>query len=135
MGTDGENKDKPFDEISDLLKRFYKPGKEINTEEFWEKVSKKIDSLFHKEVLSEKTHDSSGAILSEEGRYWLGLEEYIKNEISSLKHKTITDHLLQCNECRKNYVDLLDKKKPVSASSTGDQKLIINHDVLNISFV
>ena len=135
MGTDGENKDKSFDEISDLLKRFYKPSKEIKNEEFWDKVSKKIDSLFHKEILSEATHDDKGEILSEETRYWQGLEEYIKNEVSSLKHKTITDHLLVCNECRKNYVDLLDKKKLVSALSTGNEQLIISHDLLNISLV
>ena len=111
MGTDGENKDKFFDETGELLRKFYKPDKEINQEDFWQEVSKKIDSLFHKEILLEKCLDEQGELLSEEYRYWAGLEEYIRNEVSSLKHKTITDHLLSCNECRKNYTDLLDKKK------------------------
>ena len=34
MGTDGENKDKSYDEISNLLKRFYKPDKEIDPDVF-----------------------------------------------------------------------------------------------------
>ena len=113
MGTDGENKDKPYDEISELLKRFYKPDKEINSQDFWDDLSKKIDSLYHKEIFSEKCYDEAGNLLHDENRYWLGLEEYVKNEISSLKHKSITEHLLQCKDCRKNYTDLLDKKKPV----------------------
>lgn len=114
MGTDDENRDRPFDEISNLLKRHYKPSKEIKADEFWEKVSKKIDSLFHKEVFSKNYKNEDGKMLSDEERYWLGLEEYIKNEVSSLKHKAITDHILMCNDCRKNYVDILDKKKLVS---------------------
>ena len=113
MGTDGENKDKYFDETGELLRKFYKPDKETNQEDFWQEVSKKIDSLFHKEILSEKYFDEQGELLPEEYRYWAGMEQYIKNEVSSLKHKTITDHLLSCNECRKNYTDLLDKKKEV----------------------
>ena len=111
MGTDGENKDKPYDEISDLLKRFYKPDKEIDPDVFWKEVSKKIDSLFHKEIFSEKTFNDKKEVLSDEERYWLGLEEYINNEVSSLKHKTITEHLLNCKECRQNHNDFLDKKK------------------------
>ncbi|MBI3590370.1 MAG: hypothetical protein HY094_03195 [Candidatus Melainabacteria bacterium] len=116
MGTDGEKgdgKDKPYDEISEFLKRFYKPEKEIEPEIFWEEVSKKIDSLFHKELQSEKIVNEQGVLLSEEERYWLGLEEYLKNEVSSLKHKAITDHLLHCKVCRQNHNDLLDKKKPM----------------------
>ena len=89
MGTDDENRDKPYDEISELLKEFYKPSKEINSNEFWDDLSKKIDSLFHKELLSEKCFNEEGDLLSEEVRYWLGLEEYLKNEVSSVKHKTI----------------------------------------------
>ena len=117
MGIDeekGKNKDKPSDEISELLKKFYKPSKENNSEEIWSNISKKIDSLFHKEIRSEQCFDQRGALLSEEARYWLGLEEYIKNEVHSLKHKMITEHLLKCNECRKNYNDVLNKKKLVN---------------------
>lgn len=111
MGSDDENKDKAHDEISNLLKRFYKPSCELEQEEFWEKVSSKIDSLFHKELFSEKHFNEKGVLLSDEERYWLGLEEYLRNEVSSLKHKAISDHLLSCKECMKNYNDLLDKKK------------------------
>ena len=114
MGTDGENKDKHYDEISELLKRFYKPNNEPNSEEVWDKLSKKIDSLFHKELFSNRIVNDSGVILSEEERYWMGLEEYLNNEINSLKHKAITDHLLKCKECRQNYNNLLDKKKPLN---------------------
>ena len=117
MGTNDENKDKPYDEISELLKKYYKPQNEINPESFWDEVSKKIDSLFHKELYSEKVINNEGLLLSEEERYWLGLEEYVKNEASSLKHKVITEHLLKCRECRKNYNDFLDKKKPVNLIS------------------
>ena len=113
MGTDGENKDKPYDEISDLLRKYYKPDKETNSDVFWEEVSKKIDSLFHKEIFSEKVSNEEGVVLTEEQRYWLGLEEYINNEVSSLKHKTITEHLLHCKECRQNHNDILDKKKVI----------------------
>lgn len=111
MGIDGENKDKHFDEISELLKTFYKPEIEIDTEHFWKEVSKKIDSLFHKEIYSEKMINEEGVLLTDEERYWLGLEEYLKNKVSSLKHKTITDHLLFCKECRQKYSELLNKKK------------------------
>lgn len=113
MGTDEDNKDKPYDEISELLKRFYKPDKEIDLDKFWDEVSKKVDSLFHKELYSDSLVNEQGVLMSDEERYWLGIEEYAKNEIGALKHKTITDHLLQCKECRQNYNDLLDKKKPM----------------------
>lgn len=106
-----DDKEKPYDEISSLLKKYYKPDKEIEPEVFWEEVSQKIDSLYHKELLSEKRVNNEGTLLSEEERYYLGLNEYINNEVSSLKHKTITDHLLKCKECRKNHNDILDKKK------------------------
>ena len=108
---DDENKNKPYDEIGELLKKHYKPDKELNTELFTEKVFKKIDSLFHKEILSDKGISESGNILSDEERYWLGLQEYINNEATSLKHTAITDHLLKCKECMKNHNFLLDKKK------------------------
>lgn len=111
MGTDSENKDKPYDEISELLKRHYKPDKEIDPDVFWSELSTKIDSLFHSELFSQKVQNEEGVMLSEEERYWLGLEEYLRNEISSLKHKTITDHLLICKACRQNYNNLLDKKQ------------------------
>lgn len=124
MGTDGENgekgenKDKPYDEISDLLKRFYKPKEEVDQDKFWRDVSNKIDSLFHKELYSEKIVNEQGVIFSDEERYWLGLEEYIKNEVPALKHKNITEHLLKCKECRQNYNDLLDKKKPINSQES-----------------
>lgn len=109
MGTNGE--DKPYDEINELLKKYYKPDKELNDEEFFKNLSRKLDSLFHREVYSDKIQDNEGNFLSDEKRYWLGLEEYLKNDVSSLKHKAITSHLLACKECRKNYNDLSDKKK------------------------
>ena len=112
-GEKGDNKDKPYDEISYFLKKHYNPPKEIDSDEFWDKLSKKIDSLFHKEILSEKTLNDEGGVLSEEERYYLGLEEYIKNDVTSLKHKAISDHILKCKECRQNYIDMLDKKKPI----------------------
>lgn len=121
MGTDGEkgeNKDKPYDEISDLLKRFYKPKEEIDQDKFWRDVSNKIDSLFHKELYSDMIVNEQGVIFSDEERYWLGLEEYIKNEVPALKHKNITEHLLKCKECRQNYNDLLDKKKPINSQES-----------------
>lgn len=108
-----ENKNKPYDEISELLKKHYKPSKEVNSEEFCDKVSRKIDSLFHKEIMSEKFINEEGKKLSEEERYWLGLEEYLSNQLPSLKHKLVTDHLLNCKECRQNYTNLLDKKKVI----------------------
>ena len=113
MGTDEENKDKPHDEISKLLRKFYKQDKEMDFQEFWGEVSRKVDSLFHKELFSEKSHNEYGELLSDEERYWLGLEEYVRNEVLSLKHKLITDHLIGCRECRKNYSNMLDKKKPL----------------------
>lgn len=108
---DDENKNKPYDELGELLKKHYKPDKELNPEFFTKEVFQKIDSLFHKEILSEKGINESGHILSDEDRYCLGLQEYINNEISSLKHKAVTEHLLKCKECRKNYDIFLDKKK------------------------
>lgn len=117
MATDDENKDKPYDEISELLKKYYKPSKEVKSDEFWKSVSQKIDSLFHKEITSEKCFDGEGNLLPEEARYWLGLEEYINNQTSSVKHKTITEHLLRCKECRQNYNNLLDKKKLVYSTT------------------
>jgi len=113
MVTDDENKNKPYDEISELLKKYYKPEKELDADLFVEQVTRKIDSLFHKEIFSDKGMSIEGRILSDEERYWLGLEEYINNEVSSLKHKSITDHLLKCSECRQNYDNLLNKKKPI----------------------
>lgn len=99
------------EDISDLLKKFYKPKDEINNNDFWNSLSKKLDALFHKEVMTDKVSSDEKSLLTDEERYWTGLEEYINNQISSLKHKSITDHLLKCKECRKNYNDLLDKKK------------------------
>ncbi len=111
MPTDGDNKDNSFDEISSLLKKYYKPETEVDIDKFWEDVENKIDSLFHKEIFSSKSSNDEGNILSDEERYWLGLEEYIDNKASAIKHKTITDHLLVCKECRQNYSDYIDKKK------------------------
>lgn len=111
MVTDGENKDKPYDEISDLLKKYYKPDKEIDSGVFWKDLSKKIDSLFHKELYSDKVINEEGRMLTDEERYWIGLDEYIKNQTNSIKHKTITEHLINCKECRNNYNNLLNKKK------------------------
>lgn len=127
MVTDEENKDKPYDEISDLLKKFYKPKKEIESEMFWKEVSKKIDSLFHREIFSDKELNDNNIKFTDEERYWLGLEEYIKNEVTSLKHKAMTDHLLKCKECRQNYVYLLDKKKLVNEIERGSfRELVLN---------
>ena len=114
MGIDDENKDKPYDEISELLKKHYKPDKELDSDIFAEEVLKKIDSLFHKEIFSENYCNASRETLSDEDRYWRGLEEYLNNKVSSLKHKAITDHLLKCKDCRKNYMQLKDKKKVLS---------------------
>ena len=114
MGTDEENKDKPYDEISELLKKYDKPDKEVDSEAFVKEVLSKIDSLFHKEILSENYFNEDGRPASDEERYWLGLEEYLDNKTSSLKHKTITDHLLKCKDCRRNYTSLMDKKKILS---------------------
>src|SRR3989338_8451598 len=108
---DDENKNKPYDELGELLKKHYKPDKELNSESFTKEVFQKIDSLFHKGIFSEKGINEAGHIVPDEDRYWLGLQEYINNEISSLKHKVVTEHLLKCKECRKNYDTLLDKKK------------------------
>ena len=114
MGTDEENKDKPYDEISELLKKYYKPSKETDPEVFAKEVLKKIDSLFHKEIFSEHCFNEQGESVLEEERYWLGLEEYLNNKVSALRHKTITDHLLKCKDCRANYTQLMDKKKVLS---------------------
>ena len=113
MGTDDTSK--PYDELSELLKKYYKPSKELSQNEFWEKVSKKINTLFHKELFSEKHFNDEGVLLSDEERYWMGLGEYISNEVPSLKHKTISEHLLSCKECMKNYTDVLDKKKELKS--------------------
>ena len=114
MGIDEENRDKPYDEISELLKKYYKPDKETDTEEFTKEVLNKIDSLFHKEIFSEVYFNDDRGPFSDEERYWAGLEEYLNNKVSSLKHKTITDHLLKCKDCRKNYIEIKDKKKVLS---------------------
>ena len=116
MGNEDDTKDKNYDQLSELLKKHYKPEKEIDTEIFWNEVSNKIDSLFHKEIFSEICLDENGVVFSDENRYWLGLEQYIKNEVPSLKHKAITEHLLKCKECRHNYNETLDKKKTVSTN-------------------
>ncbi len=105
------NNNDETDDVGDLLRKFYKPKEEINSDLFWDNVSKKIDSLFHKEIFTSKVCHEDGILLSDEEKYWLGLEEYINNKTSSLQHKNITDHILTCKECRKNYNDLLDKKK------------------------
>ena len=122
---DDENKNKPYDEIGELLKKHYKPDKQIDSESFIKDLFNKIDSLFHKEILSEKSISAAGQLLSDEEKYWLGLEEYINNDISSLKHKTITDHLLKCKECRKNYDSMLDKKKTTSLLNINRELLLI----------
>ena len=114
MGTDGENKDKPYDEISELLKKYYKPDKEVDPDVFVKEVLSKIDSLYHKEIFSENLCNEMTESVSDEKLYWLGLEEYLNNKVSSLKHKIITDHLLKCKDCRKNYMLLTDKKKVLS---------------------
>lgn len=114
MGIDDENKDKPYDQLSELLKKHYKPSKEIDSDIFVSDVLKKIDSLFHKEIFSDHCFNSEGEAISDEERYWFGLEEYLQNKLPSLKHKTITDHLLKCKDCRKNYTDLMNKKKELS---------------------
>lgn len=114
MGIDDENKDKPYDEISELLRKHYKPNKELNPDIFVQEVLKKIDSLFHKEILSQSYLKANGEPVSDEERYRLGLEEYLNNKLSSLRHKTVTDHLLKCKDCRKNYIQLMDKKKVLS---------------------
>ena len=114
MGTDEENKDKPYDEISELLKKYYKPDKEIDSETFAKEVLNKIDSLFHKEILSESYIKENGESASDEERYWRSLEGYLENKLPSLKHKAITDHLLKCKDCRKNYTNLMNKKKVLS---------------------
>ena len=114
MGTDEENKDKPYDEISELLKKYYKPNQEIDPEIFTQEVLNKIDSLFHKEILSENYLNEKGEPASDEERYWSGLEGYLNNKLPSLKHKAITDHLLKCKDCRKNYIQLMNKKKVLS---------------------
>lgn len=101
---------KPQDELSNLLKHFYKPNTDINIEEYWKKISGDIESLFHLEMFSEKSIKSDGSKYSDEERYWMGLEEYVSNSLSSIKHKMITDHLLKCSNCRQNYNKLLDKK-------------------------
>ncbi len=112
MATDGDdNKNKPYDELSELLKKHYKPDKDIDSDLFTKEVFKKIDSLFHKEILTDKITNENNQLLNDEERYWIGLEQYINNEVSSLKHKMVTDHLLKCKECRKNHDLHLDKKK------------------------
>ena len=110
MVYDGE-KNEPFDQISDLLKRYYKPDKCSDENQLVENILEKIDSLFHKELLSEKAIDDNGGLLMEEERYWLGLNDYINNKVSALKHKQITEHLLKCKACRKNHSEVLNKKK------------------------
>ena len=122
---DDENKNKPYDEIGELLKKHYKPDKRLDSESFTEDVFKKIDSLFHKEIFSEKSTSGAGQLFSDEERYWLGLEEYINNEVSSLKHKAITDHLLKCKECRKNHDAMLDKKKTNGMLNTDLDLLLV----------
>ncbi|OGI10243.1 MAG: hypothetical protein A3I68_07905 [Candidatus Melainabacteria bacterium RIFCSPLOWO2_02_FULL_35_15] len=111
METDDENKGKPYDEISELLKKHYKSDKEADPDIFTQEVLRKIDSLFHKEIFSDNYFNEKREPVSDEERYWSGLREYLNNTVSSLKHKTITDHLLKCKDCRKNYTQLMNKKK------------------------
>lgn len=111
MPNDNDNNDNNDNDISKLLRKYYKPKDDITPEQFWDELSKKIDCLFHREVFTEKACNENGALFTDEEKYWMGLDEYVRNEVSSLKHKTITDHLLTCKDCRKNYNDLLDKKK------------------------
>lgn len=106
-----DEKDKSFDQISELLKKHYKPDKHTDENQLVTDILDKIDSLFHKEILSEKIADEKGELLSDEERYWTGLNDYINNKMSALKHKQITEHLLKCNACRKNHSESLDKKK------------------------
>ena len=73
MGIDDENKDKPYDEISELLKKHYKLDKELDSDIFAEEVLKKIDSLFHKEIFSENYFNENEEPASYEERYWSGL--------------------------------------------------------------
>lgn len=108
MVQDDDKKDS-FSEIRDLLKKHYKPEEEDSSDLFWRQLSKKIDALFHRELFSEEFKDENGNLLSDEERYLLGLKQYSKNELSSLKHKIITDHLLECGDCRKNYNKMLDE--------------------------
>lgn len=114
MTKDDENKDKQLDELGELLRKYYKPENEIDPEDLWEKISDNIDSLFHKEIMSDPYYKADGEISNTEDCYWKGLDDYINNKLSSLKHKIITDHLLKCSECRKNYVEMVDKKKVLS---------------------
>lgn len=105
MATDDDN------ELSDLLGKYYKPDIEVDLNKTWQNISKKIDSLFHEEILSNVMVKEDGSKYTTEERYWLGIEEYINNKVTSFKHRVITEHLLTCKECRKNYSDSLNKKK------------------------
>ena len=100
-------------ELSDLLGKYYKPDTETDLNKTWESVSKKINSLFHEEILSDIDIREDGLKYTIEEKYWLGIDEYINNKVNSFKHRIITEHLLKCKECRKNYNDSLDKKKVV----------------------
>ena len=106
-----DEKDGSFDQISELLKKYYKPDKQADENQLVSDILEKIDSLFHKEILSEQLTDENGELLSDEGRYWTGLNNYINNKVSALKHKQITEHLLKCKACRKNHSETLSKKK------------------------
>ena len=105
MAIDDDN------ELSNLLGKYYKPDVEVDLNKTWQNISKKIDSLFHEEILSKARLKEDGSRYTIEERYWLGIDEYIDNKVTSLKHRVITEHLLKCKECRKNYSDSLDKKK------------------------
>jgi len=105
--------DNPQDKLSELLRNFYKPQQDFNIEKLWENISGNIDSLFHSDMFSEKMLKSDGTRYSDEEKYFMGIEEYINNDVSSIKHKIMSDHLLSCKECRQNYNKILDKKKEV----------------------
>lgn len=48
--------------------------------------------------------DSNGENdLSEEDRYWAGLSAFIDGELPESKKIEITNHLIECSECRQNY--------------------------------
>lgn len=108
MAIDNENKE-PFDQLKDLLNKHYKPDQKNDDNAFWESLSKKIDSLFHKEIFSDQLLREDGDPMTDEERYSLGLKEFAANKVNSFKHKEITDHLLICPECRKNYINLIEK--------------------------
>lgn len=96
-----------------LLSESFKLPKKFEETDLWASLSKKLDSQYHPEIF---TTDSAFIGLSDKEKYVIGLSEYLDGEVSAAKAQMVNDHLLECSDCRKNYVSFSKLKQALKYS-------------------